>query len=107
MAKLLPHIADVDLVPSFAGLSGAGEWWRGRGGWLSVAAWIVLRQDPGPVSNSERRQPSSRSLEAVAALSICSHRTADRFYLTPGAGRRAGDPLDIVKNLLRSRLEEC
>ncbi len=55
-AKLTPHFLAVDLVLSFAGLSGAGEWWRGRGGCMSVAAGIALRLDASPVSTSERRQ---------------------------------------------------
>jgi hypothetical protein len=56
---------------------------------------------------SERRRPWVVDLEAVAALHFMAHWTADRTFISAGAGGRVRLGLDFSKKLLRSEGETC
>jgi hypothetical protein len=100
------HMAvfDRSLLP---GSLDAGAVAGGRHDGMTAVAGIVAAQDPGRTSCSERRRPSTLTLEAEAALRISVHRSANRLFSTGGAEVRAAFALDIPKNLLRCRLEKC
>jgi len=93
------------LPPS--GSSDAGHAVRGHHAVINGMVGIVAASEPCSASRSERRWPSHENYNAVAALQVEAHQTANNFYFSARVEARASTALDIAKNRLRSRLEKC
>src|SRR5436190_11029038 len=76
-----------------------------RGVGCADSVRIATELSSGSAACSERRRPFSLGLEAVAALHISATHTANGTIYRAWAGGHV--VLDIVKNLLGSRLPRC
>jgi hypothetical protein len=101
------HISNRSFAASPVGSSDADRAARGFRIGMTAVVRIVTTDHTRGSQCSERRRPSFLNLTAVAALRFYAHRTASRFFITAGAGVRAVMALDIAKNPLGWKLEEC
>ena len=89
------------------GSQGAGHAWDGRHGASAQVSGIVAVSGSGLGSRSEERRPSAIKIDAVAALHMEAHQTANRSFVSVGVGAAAQIALDLGKNPLRWTLRRC